>query len=1646
MKKIFSFILIVTLFAGSLYSQTIQLIVSQNPSPYFSDWQNKKETAMLMINNPRLITVLAKIKTELYNGKGILIGETDVSKMPTLSITPGLTQYNAEDLYPLSAIKWYGASFNSIISTGRIPDDNYRLCIHLVNPQTGNPVTNQSTQCKTFNIVAYQAPVLIAPIDNAIIPITGVNGMLFRWTPVIPSANMIVTYRMQIWEVLEGQSNVTALRNNQPIVEKDFKGILQAQWPIDFALPEIGKKYVWTITPLDDQDRKIVEGYGFAEPFGFSLIMQNGVRGSSLGVLSDSSSLIKGGFIVSTDSVGSFQSNISNNSQSGKSTNTSNTSIIPDSTSFGGKGKVVVGDTISAGLNGEFKIKVVQVSVEPDSTLTGNGTVNVGWLSANIAVEFSKIRIDTTKRLRAGGIVTVKSAGVNFIQSWLLSNATALASVPVDAALSFTNNQVDNVITWVNNNVNLGQPIITYQSNIPPPPIPNNSLKMPFGIKFNANDLLTITEIIFKPTEAKVNFLAQKEFNRSNTTYKLGFAGKYFKIHPSNIDFTNGRVELVEDINVPSTVANPKMKFTFKKATTNSGCYIQWANNGITNINVGLDVKFTRDWLLPIPTSPDTVKATLNGSATSMHDILLTGNFPQCEFVGTNGMKMDSCQVSFDLSDIRNPLNIVFPANYIDSASVATWQGLYIKTFTLTLPETWKTNANATQITASNIIIDDMGLTTKIKAKDVIAFKSCKVADLSASLDTINISIVNSSLVSGNAKGKIVLPICKDSITNCLKYTASFSQANGGKSFQLVIVPSGPIEADILKGTMALDQTSNITALFSTDSIMLAIALNGSFTWKNPILVPAPLDTIINGLNTPVRAHGINGLSMELDFEDIGITYKHYPGGTPYSLDFSYGNWSFASPQKLLANFPVTIKNVRYKSLTKATLANPNIELLKGAILIDVVANLTEDIGGTTTLGAAFAIDLDKTAKKFSPKFKGVFVDSIAVHADLPAVKIYGALKMYDNDPMFGDGFLATLGVTFTSVSLQVNALVQFGNTLYLNNNQYYRYWRVEADAMFSPGIPFLTGVGFYGFGGGAFYNMEAHTVQRTAPAVGFKYQFTPKKSSLGLMAKATIGTYPKVETFNADVAITAQFDGNTGGLTMIGFTGDFWVAAKLTQRANAKMLGGVAINYTFPTKIFNLSGALTINAAPDIATVNPIALALHVDGRINKWYFKCGVPNNPNTVKVFGINLYSYFMFGNDLGNDVPDGFTQNFKNNYFNAIGGYPGVNHSTGGADAPNTVGNTATGKGVALGVGVTFNKNFNENIFKGVCRQWSINADLLAGAEVDLAFLEYSSCGSFNPFGINSYRATGALGLYFSLTSSIKGDHFCCYCSDKNWNLFTIKTGAWLIGKFPNPVFLYGNVSGQISLFNGLIDQHWSKYFEYGTDCSGNAVATANTPQQDKAADLKNNLIQYVVPNSVYNFPITSTINVKYSLTPNQVFDVTESEGDGTAKNRTFKLVTTTSIEVQNANGAWAPKTLYSQANNIGEIQYYIIAPPVPFSPNAISIGNFTPNILNVNSGNNIISNNGNIHSFFIQSDVPPPPVPSYPNPVTYHANGLTVNMFYRFIVTATLKELIGGNWVNATTRAAVPITETKTFVFKTGPNIVLVNNNGPSGNQ
>ncbi len=1653
-RLIITLVLIVTGIGAQ--GQNINFVMNSHPSPYLSDWQIHRETAIVIVTNTTGKSINAKISYQIYNGKGEMIAETDLGKMPVISCEPGSSQFYAEDIFPPADVKYHGHyDTKAATMTGRIPDDNYRICVQLVNPTTLTALTTQQPQCSNFTIIAYEPPSLISPRDGEPCVASQTRRPLFQWTPLQPAyTGGIVTYRLQVMEVLPGQEKGQAYRTNKPILEKDYKNLITASWPIDYTLPDTGMSYVWSVTALDEQDRPLGSNEGRSGYFTFKCIGNNNASGP------------------------------------GNDTNstTNHNHHHHSNTNSGTQDSIAKGDTIYAGEGGEFLIITDSVSKgTANGTFDGTGKVHIGWLKADISVQFSGITLNSDT-LKTGSIqAVIDSNAAKYPKAW---------AEQVAANYVLSNHTVSSVVDWVDSVADAtNQTLPSYASSM----TYTAPFDLPLGFNISTGNEFAITEMEFLPAEADINIIASKTVTIKGAKDTLGFLGTDIKIHPKKIDFSSGTLELVADIPVK---LNDKVMLTFKKPSSTSspidGWFLQWDTTGISKINMEIDAEFTRDWLVPNPDDGTSkVTAVFMGNATSFSDIMITGTLPECQIVNSAGSNSGviiegGTGFTIDLSDIRNPDSIKFPQGYAGDTTV-TWQGFSMQTMNIDLPSSWKKpDGDTIKVAVDTFLIDNQGITMHASATNVADFNNASVAKMSATIDTVVVMILASSLTDASIKGRVILPVTRDTVNNPLKYVAIYAQPSGAGTndyFQITIDPTGPIDADMLNGKMTLDETSAIFAHVEKDKDSFSLKLNGSFKWDNITLGP------------------IKNVKMDLEFEGLGLTKS--PAG---SFKFEIGTWGFASPPKFLAHLPVTITDIGFTPMLTGLDASQG-ELIKGSVDFKVIANLSAEVGGATKLGVIVGFG-KKPGESYKPIYHDTKIDSINVHADLSAVSIDGGIGFFHDNATYGNGFLGNISVVFKAAELKLDALVQFGTTVDAPTNTTYRYWRAEALLTLPPpGVVFMSGLAFRGFGGGAYQNMYP-----TLENGGFT--FKPQKGNLGFEAKAVIATTPKDEAFNMDVTMLGNFS-SSGGLTYLGFGGQFYVGAGIDDRAKAMIKGSLNVDYDFTTKIFDLSAQATVDAEEGGVKIlytppgESIGLVLHVDGSTNKWYFKSGTPTQTNTIDVLGISLYSYLMMGNDLGGDVPNGFTHKFSDPYNSLFpGSLPSLNPSDGGASL------TATGKGFALGVGISFSHSTTDEVYNGTFRVWSVNTYFGAGAELDLALLQYNgSCNGSNPVGIRGYRASGGLGFYAAASASLDGIskyHSAFCCDDKHYNLCNIKGGAWITGAFPNPVFAQGAIDGDIDALDDLVCFHFHKDFTYGTDCSSSGLTQDAGPavaQQDQADSQARAMIKYVNPMAPYNFPDSNDIKVAYNLVPGDVFTIGEQQSDGSSKTRTFKMTVVTTLKPGGPASTSPAINLLFKTNNLGEYLYYV--PPSantsaslsasqgkvvsgintwgsgssgsgstvglgggPSGSGTWSSGGSSGSAMGLGGGpsgsgtwsSGVSSGSGSSYGAFsgpsvsdtwsLSGSVPYPPVPTEmtvaPTPPP-PKNNLEKDKTYTFTVIATLMELKGTvsagqgkdngssaggpTWQPAVTMTGAPLTQKIVRTFKTGPHYDNYSNSG-----
>ena len=279
MKKILSSIIAVFIFTTAMSQIKFNLIVNPQPPAQLTEWSNRREVLTLIAAAQGALGIQYKIKTEIKTLDGTVIGSADLARTPVFTPSSnGTDVLVANDVMPLEFMVFTGKYKTSLERTGKLPADNYTICVQPVRPTDYGPMGE--VICKNFYLANTQLPILMKPYNEEILDAKKAQtAIIFRWTPVVPKATTPLTYRIQVFEVLPTQSPVQALRSNQPLLDKEIVAATQYIWQPQLTfMPYDGETkklptFIWTIQSLDKDHKPITQtdgnGEGRSEPIIF---------------------------------------------------------------------------------------------------------------------------------------------------------------------------------------------------------------------------------------------------------------------------------------------------------------------------------------------------------------------------------------------------------------------------------------------------------------------------------------------------------------------------------------------------------------------------------------------------------------------------------------------------------------------------------------------------------------------------------------------------------------------------------------------------------------------------------------------------------------------------------------------------------------------------------------------------------------------------------------------------------------------------------------------------------------------------------------------------------------------------------------------------------------------------------------------------------------------------------------------------------------------------------------------------------------------------------------------------------------------------------------------------------------------------------
>jgi len=285
MKKYQLFLLLgILLSVQAVQAQiTLSLALNPRPDPYLSEW-------IYPVNGQMIISLLGgavlkdpnvKLRTTLLDQNGSVIGLSNINSARIFTLRQGVNQFTMADALQLQNLRLSGNVQNLFQRTGRLAAGQYQLIVELTNT-TGDVV--EAKQAKQFSVISYQLPILMQPANEAQLDAhIAQNMIIFRWTSLVPNSSEQTFYRVQVFEILPGQTPMQAFRGNRPLLDEPAsRGTTQYIWQPNLPMLDstANHRFIWTIQTMDAKGIPVPSNdmniQGRSDPFVFSIVNQTG--------------------------------------------------------------------------------------------------------------------------------------------------------------------------------------------------------------------------------------------------------------------------------------------------------------------------------------------------------------------------------------------------------------------------------------------------------------------------------------------------------------------------------------------------------------------------------------------------------------------------------------------------------------------------------------------------------------------------------------------------------------------------------------------------------------------------------------------------------------------------------------------------------------------------------------------------------------------------------------------------------------------------------------------------------------------------------------------------------------------------------------------------------------------------------------------------------------------------------------------------------------------------------------------------------------------------------------------------------------------------------------------------------------------------
>ncbi len=1049
---------------------------------------------------------------------------------------------------------------------------------------------------------------------------------------------------------------------------------------------------------------------------------------------------------------------------------------------------LVVGNSLKIG-----KFTMVVETLEPPSgsRFSGEGYVQIPFMNnVKILVGFHAIQYNAENQIFSGTVQAKEDPGGHFpyedVITALGTVVPSMSGVAAEGLSSFLTDY-DRLVSGFTGASAIGMPIGIDREIA--------------GNRYTVG----IVDMTFTPERATMNAVMNLNFPELGNTL-IAYGAKDLCITPTGLG-DEARLYLARD----NDIANDgETRFTFKGGTdTAQSCYLSMDCHGFLCARIHGEVVFPRNMLVP-----DNADGTIGaGNVTGSFSVktcrggnfIASINFEPFQIKGVDGWGFSADNAWLDYSDLENPPGFDFPASYADTALLngdsrmqATWHGFFMKNLGVRTPAQFEDNRTSDRISFDvlNTIIDGTGFTSSINVTGILPLEHGSFKGWGISLDTVNIDFVSNVFRDGGISGKFRMPIFGSN--ESMNYRMALTYDDDKLNYLCRVFTTDSLTVNMWAARLLLRPDCEIR-LQAGDSSYAYANLSGDLSING--------DVIPGGEVPGIHFKGVafEGLTLQTSAPWFGID----------SVYFSY-----ASPQKSVAGFPVSINHIK---------VNMNEPLRPGIDFdLDIVLSNFSAHGKFGIFGR-----LGFEGGNLTAGYDGIDVEGISINQTVSSVKLMGSLDFYKNDVTYGNGLKGKIAVTIP-MDISASLTVQFGTK---NTNpaaaygtaDNYAYWFVDGLVTFPTGFPIFSGFGIYGFGGGVFNNMiidpstslpsAASTLTPGSDRTSVKY--IPTFGNFGLKLSAVMGTQPSSTAFNMDASLTATFNTITGGLDQIEISAAGYIMAPISDRGESKIWANVRMGYyisggearfdgNFDVYV-NVNGKLTGR----ISDKRFVEATIHFDRET--WFFYMGTLAAPGELNLvlpaLGAHLKTYLMVGHGIPPELPPPPPAVVAILYGDRTSGLGNEDAITAHIDSESRgeddQGIYKSASGFAFGVSFDYHQEMDFAIFYA-------NLRLILGFDLNVTKDRNRICAETGDApGVHNWYSTGQVYAALIGEMGVKVD---LWFIKGKYPFINLSAAMLLQGGMPNPDWFTGRAALAYSVLGGLLEGRCSFAVNVGERCT------------------------------------------------------------------------------------------------------------------------------------------------------------------------------------------------------------------------------------